>query len=199
MAPYPIIHVNGFPGTGKLTISQCLVRLLSGHAKLVHNHLLINPADAVLHRTQPGYQHLRKSIRSAIFTALANEPATYETAYIFTDFQTTNEIGSGVCAEFSCTAEARGCLLIPIVLTCLEEVNLERLVTLDRSAHQKLMDVELLQTFRRGAPLFRFEHLSSFLELDVTSISAEEAAEIIFKHILTHCPDLREKILHQQS
>lgn len=69
-APYPIIHINGFPGTGKLTVAQYLVADVTPvNLKLIHNHLLINPADAVLHRNQPGYQALRQAIRGAIFTA----------------------------------------------------------------------------------------------------------------------------------
>lgn len=42
----------------------------------VHNHLLVNPADAVLKRDQPGYQDLRKAIRGVVFTALAESPST---------------------------------------------------------------------------------------------------------------------------
>ncbi|EQL01603.1 hypothetical protein G6O67_006620 [Ophiocordyceps sinensis] len=64
--PLPLIHLNGFPGTGKLTIARALQELL--RYRLVHNHLLINPADAVLRRTEPGYQDLRRGIRGAVFS-----------------------------------------------------------------------------------------------------------------------------------
>ena len=49
--------------------------------KLIHNYLLISPADAVLHHTQPGYQSLRHALRAAIFTSLITEIATYNTTY----------------------------------------------------------------------------------------------------------------------
>lgn len=118
----PIIHLNGFPGTGKLTIARKLVEILNirptrhestqdedhVYARLVHNHLLIDPANATLSRTQPGYQQLRKRIRGVIFTSLINESSTHETIYVFTDGQSGDDVGSSVCEEFQTMAKARG-------------------------------------------------------------------------------------------
>lgn len=65
----PLVHINGFPGIGKLNIARKLVELLQQFdAKLVHNHLLIDPASAVLPRSSPNYQPLRRAIRDAILT-----------------------------------------------------------------------------------------------------------------------------------
>ncbi|KAL4735869.1 hypothetical protein BDV11DRAFT_24002 [Aspergillus similis] len=185
----PLIHINAFPGTGKLTVAQHLLAQAppSTSIKLVHNHLLINPADAVLHRTQPGYQALRHALRSAVFTSLATEPATYETTYVFTDFQTTNEQGTSVCLEYVQAAKDRCCQLISIVLICDEEENVRRVVHSGRKMHAagKLRDVELLRMFRRGAPVFTF---SNALEIDVTKLEPEDVARIIWEHIGKVCP-----------
>ncbi|KAJ5215628.1 uncharacterized protein N7498_002035 [Penicillium cinerascens] len=191
-APHPIIHINGFPGTGKLTVAQDLVAhvALSANLKLIHNHLLINPADAVLHRTQPGYQSLRRAVRAAVFTSLATEPATFNTTYLFTDFQTTNEQGASVCAEYAQAAKDRGCLLIPIVLTCDEDENIKRMMQSERGKHAKLMDVELLRMFRKGAPVFEFSDRKEFLEIDVTRLEPEEVARTIWEHVLQFYPGL---------
>jgi hypothetical protein len=189
-APHPIIHINGFPGTGKLTVAQYLVmHVTTVNLKLIHNHLLINPADAVLHRTQPGYQALRRALRSAIFTSLT-EPATLDTTYLFTDFQTTNELGTGVCAEYAQAAKDRGCLLIPIVLTCDEDENIKRITQSGREKHAKLMDVELLRIFREGAPIFKLSDRKEFLEIDVTCLEPEEVARVIWEHVLRVCPHI---------
>ncbi|KAJ5489930.1 hypothetical protein N7453_010755 [Penicillium expansum] len=186
---HPLIHINAFAGAGKLTVAKHLVAL-SENLKLVHNHLLINPADAVLHRNQPGYQSLRRALRAAIFTSLATEPATYNTTYIFTDFQTANEQGSSVCKEYAQAAEDRGCLLIPIVLDCDEDENIRRMTQLEREKHAKLMDVDLLKMLRKGAPIFEFSNRKEFLKIDVTHKKPEEVARMIWEHVVLFYPDL---------
>ncbi|EEU35866.1 uncharacterized protein NECHADRAFT_29433, partial [Fusarium vanettenii 77-13-4] len=124
----PIIYINAFPGTGKLTIAKHLVSLFqTGSVKLIHNHLLINPADAVLDRDQEGYQKLRRKIRRAIFKPLIKNEETYHCAYIFTDFQTDNDLGINTSLEYMHCAEERHCQFIPITLVCEESVNLKRL------------------------------------------------------------------------
>jgi hypothetical protein len=192
--PLPIIHINGFPGTGKLSVARHLVEQLSQcdiPGKLVHNHLLIDPADAVLHRTQPGYQSLRKAIRAALFSALETESATYGSIYIFTDFQSSDPIGSGVCAEYATSAAKRDCAFISIVLKCGEAENLRRVASSDRRMTRKLTDVELVRMFRKdGAPIHMFAGDLPSLEMDVTNLSAEDVARLIVEHAVTVCPEL---------
>lgn len=188
--PLPIIHLNGFPGTGKLTVAKHLEQLLP-RARLVHNHLLINPADAVLRRDEAGYQNLRHAIRAAIFASLVESTATHNFAYLFTDFQSTDEIGSAVCAEYLAAAQNRGCELISIVLSCDVDTNLERLITDERHAHGKIVNAELLRKFREGVKIHRFEDLGvKSLELDVSTLSAEEAAKQILEHVVKTCPEV---------
>ena len=193
---YPIIHLNGFPGVGKLTIARHVAEQLPP-TKLVHNHLLINPADAILHRTQPGYQNLRKGIRGAIFTALATEAATFATSYIFTDFQSSDDIGSSVCEEYLVLAQNRNAALIPIVLSCSWEVNMKRLVSPDRQQHHKLTDVELVGRFRREEDVFRFDKHPNYLHIDVSQLPPQESARLICEHVLRVCPMMETKSCEQ--
>jgi hypothetical protein len=118
------------------------------------------------------------------------EPATLDTTYLFTDFQTTNELGTGVCAEYAQAAKDRGCLLIPIVLTCDEDENIKRITQSGREKHAKLMDVELLRIFREGAPIFKLSDRKEFLEIDVTCLEPEEVARVIWEHVLRVCPHI---------
>ena len=195
--PFPIIHINAFPGTGKLTIChEILAFLRPPHAKLVHNHLLINPVDAILDRTQPGYQVLRRSVRAAIFHALVHEESTHATTYIFTDFQSSNELGAAVCQEYAACATQRGSDFVPILLHCGVEANLQRLVAGDRAHHQKLVDVELARRFRKDAELYRFVNQPAAFELDVTSLSPRDAAGRILEHVTSHCPELRRLVIN---
>lgn len=195
--PLPIIHLNGFPGTGKLTIAREVVAILQEHfaalgsgeqVKLVHNHLMINPADAVLHRTQPGYQKLRKALRDAVFSTLKSEPATFTTAYLFTDWQSGDDIGTEVCKDFQFTALDRGCEFIPIIVNCEQAENIARLRNSDRALWHKVTDAELLIRFREvlhPPPVYLFENVETRLELDVTKLSAQQAAQCIMRHVLT--------------
>lgn len=201
MKPLPIVHINGFPGTGKLTIAGKLAARLNiffedlaiehaappSSARLVHNHLLIDPANAVLHRTQPGYQTLRKAIRDAVFTSLVKESSTYAAIYIFTDWQSGDATGSSVCEEFRTMAQTRGSVLIPIIIKCDEEENVRRLAGLERSKYGKITDVDLLLQFRKQVdppPVFRFDGHEHRIEVDVTDMSAEEAADVMFRHVV---------------
>lgn len=188
--PLPLIHLNGFPGVGKLTIARALQQRLGAVGRLVHNHMLINPADAVLHRTEEGYQDLRRAIRSAVFASLADSPATYGAAYIFTDFQSGDATGSATCAEYLAAARARRCALISIVLTCEASTNLARLQSPERAAERKLVDPQLLTHFRNGLGPHHFEGETTTWSLDVSDLSAAEASLCILEHILDFSPDI---------
>ncbi|CZT23858.1 uncharacterized protein RCC_09573 [Ramularia collo-cygni] len=200
MRASPIIHLNGFPGTGKLTIARELIDLLNSRlgtlggegeqaldaSKLVHNHLLIDPADAILHRTQPGYQSLRKALREVIFTALVDEKATHGTTYVFTDWQSGDSTGTQVCKEFITMSKNRGCEYIPVIITCDEDENCRRLIDGQREQWSKVRNVDLLLQWRQRKdppPVYEFRDLERRLEVDVTKLSAKQAAEAIFKHV----------------
>lgn len=209
----PIVHLNGFPGTGKLTIATKLAAQLNTFfdditkqldepprvARTIHNHLLIDPADAVLHRTQPGYQTLRKALRDAVFSSLANESSTFPTTYILTDWQSGDKSGTQVCEDIKKMAKARGSELVPVIIKCDEEENVRRLTSADRSRFSKITDVGLLLQFRQQdkltSPVFEFDGHENRIEVDVTALSAEEAAAIIFKHVLQYIPEGRKYVV----
>ncbi|GKT49091.1 uncharacterized protein ColSpa_09272 [Colletotrichum spaethianum] len=183
--PLPIIHLNGFPGTGKLTIARAFQQQLGACCQLVHNHLLINPADAVLHRSEAGYQDLRR----------AGLPASHRFAYVFTDFQSTDAVGSAVCAEYLAAARARGAALVSVVMRCDEATNLMRLQVAHRETHHKIVDPELLLIFRRGTEIHRFDEPGvTSLDMDVTGLSAAEASQRILEHVLRVCPELEDEV-----
>jgi hypothetical protein len=206
--PLPIIHLNGFPGTGKLTIARKLVEQLNrgfgkqhpsdnarpARAKLVHNHLLIDPAAAVLERKQEGYNELRTAIRQAVFTTLVKESSTYDTIYVFTDWQSGNVLGTEVCKEYLTMAKARGSQFIPILITCDEQENVRRIQGVERAISTKLTDSELLVQWRQEVdppPVYLFSDEKARLELDVTSFKPEQAAEAIWKHASQYVPEGR--------
>lgn len=186
----PLIHINGFPAVGKLTIARKLVELLQQFdAKLVHNHLLIDPASAVLPRSSPDYQPLRRAIRDAVFNSLAESQDTWRSMYIFTDFQSDDDVGRSVMAEYRVLAERRNCTLIPITLSCSKEENLRRLVTPQRTVFSKLTDLELVKNILETDVIYQWRDEPRHMELDVTSLDVDEAARRICDHVVEACRD----------
>src|SRR5262245_31995550 len=76
-----IVHINGWPGCGKLTIARPLARRLD--AKLIDNHTLLNPAEALFDRADPLHASLRQEVRTVVLNHAARMPAG--TALLFTD------------------------------------------------------------------------------------------------------------------
>ncbi|KAK8022401.1 hypothetical protein PG993_013168 [Apiospora rasikravindrae] len=200
--PLPLIHLNGHPGVGKLTIARHLQTLINTHpdpalsARLVENHVLIDPCAALLDRTEPGYQSLRRALRATVFEALSTNPATHAHAYIFTESQTTDLVGATVCAEYVAAARFRGCDLVSVVLSCEDEAeHLARVGAADRVARGgKLTDARFAQGLREKKRIYRYNNFAAAggsLEVDVSDISPEEAAKRIFRHVLDVCPELK--------
>lgn len=185
--PQPIVYINGWPGVGKLTVARELgAKLGAGRTRLVHNHLLIDPAGAVLPRSSAGYQPLRRALRAAVFGSLATAPDTFDFIYVFTDFQSSDGLGSAVAQEYADAARARGCVFVPIIMTCSVRQNVIRAGGSDRirDGHGKLTDLNLIMDMRtqEGTGIASFGG-DSELELDVTDIKPEEAAKIIAEHV----------------
>jgi len=61
MTPPPLIWINDFPGSGKLTVANALVNLV-GEDKihLIDNHQLIDAVEAKTTRSSPNYQMQRR-------------------------------------------------------------------------------------------------------------------------------------------
>jgi hypothetical protein len=64
--PAPLVYINAFPGTGKLTTARALVSLLT-NSLLLGNHTLIDPVAARFSRDHPAYRHERRKERDRAF------------------------------------------------------------------------------------------------------------------------------------
>lgn len=189
--PLPIIHINGFPGIGKLTIARKLVALLAPHnGKLIHNHLLIDPAGAVLPRSSADYQPLRRAIRDAVFNTLAVSPDAFDSVYVFTDFQSDDDVGRAVMAEYRAMAARRGCTFVPVTVTCGREENLRRLASSKRALHGKLTSAEVVSGIRANTVIHQSRRDLFGMELDLTDLDADVAARKIYEHVLEVCEEL---------
>jgi len=75
-----IIVLNGFPGTGKHTILKRLQELLPPDkpSRLMDNHLLIDPAQALFPDRSDEHHALRRRIRDAVFPCIRKLAAARE-------------------------------------------------------------------------------------------------------------------------
>jgi len=164
-----IVHINGWPGSGKLTIAKLLAPMLG--AKLVDNHTLMNPAEMLFSRGDPLYRSLRAAVRETVFDHIVRaEPAA---SYVFTDALSDDEFDTAQFEHYRVLAERRQARLVPVVLDCSEDENRRRLEAAGRAERHKLVDVSVLDGLRAKHRLLRFERA---LALDVTDLTVDAAA-----------------------
>ncbi|KAF9875522.1 hypothetical protein CkaCkLH20_06903 [Colletotrichum karsti] len=177
------IYINGYPGVGKLTIANELLKLIPG-SKVLHNHLFIDPVAAMVERSSPEYDDIRSHLRREIL-GLLRRPATRDTTWIFTDSRCTSATGSAAAEDYREAAAVRGVPFVSVVVDCGLEENQRRLVREGRGEgkNTKLTDVGILEAVRREEIMFRFGGEAE-LELDVSELTPVEAARMILSHVI---------------
>ncbi|HEV7261069.1 MAG TPA: AAA family ATPase [Bosea sp. (in: a-proteobacteria)] len=171
-----IIHINGWPGSGKLTIAREMAREMG--ARLLDNHTIINPAQVLFDRRDPLHNSLRLALRAAIFDHLCRMKSG--TPLILTDALSDDPYDSGVFEEYRTLTNTRGAMLVAVVLDCSPERNAERLVAPGRAERHKLTSQSVLDGLRSRHRLLRAQGLP-LVELDVSELSAAEAARILIE------------------
>lgn len=181
-----ILHFNGFPGTGKLTIARELVSQDSSF-RLIDNHAINNLVfsmvrlDGTTKITEDSWAAVR-SIRSTILNFMP-EHAHPSLSFVFTNVLGDNDDDKSIYTIVKTAAEKRGSSFIPVVLTCDEEENKRRIVLPEREKNMKMTDAVGLSELRQRENLFIPDH-PNLMELDVTRISSAEAAGRIKDHAL---------------
>ncbi|EJU13872.1 hypothetical protein LH128_06492 [Sphingomonas sp. LH128] len=174
-----IVHLNGWPGVGKLTIGRELATRLN--ARLIDNHLLHDVALACTHFSDPDRWPLYEVVRHAAYAALLKRP-TSEIFVMTNAFCVASErelIGWQHVVDL---AVARNCSLIPVVLTAETEENVRRLESVSRS-NRKLKDSDTFRSFI-AADVIQRPDVPELIELDVTNMSAENAAGALRERIV---------------
>ncbi|KAF3917500.1 hypothetical protein ABW21_db0205742 [Orbilia brochopaga] len=177
------IFINGYPGTGKLTVARELQKILL-NSKVFDHHLLIDAARATFGQSDPEYQILRKAFRTTLLESIAAaSPEHASTTWIFTECQSNSHIGTSISHEYLAAAQRRNSHFVSIILTCSLEENLKRLSHPSRKTEprRKLTNREVLKAIRDEEVIHRFGDWIGVRELviDVTKLEAEEAAVVI--------------------
>ncbi|KAF5970483.1 hypothetical protein FBULB1_9680 [Fusarium bulbicola] len=184
------VYINGYPGIGKLTIANELQQLLPD-SKVYHNHLLIDPIDALVERSSPGYHEMRTGLRRYALNEIATSEYTKDKTWIFTDAREASAAGEMGAKDYEAAARKRGVSFISIVLECEIEENIRRAINPTRVANigAKLTDETVLRLILEKETIYRFGNENE-LVLDVTKMSSKEAALRIKEHVdrLAACP-----------
>ncbi|KAL7922728.1 hypothetical protein ACQKWADRAFT_326659 [Trichoderma austrokoningii] len=171
----PLIWINGFPGTGKLTIARELARI-HPLSILIDNHKLIDPVAAKYARDDPNYQIERKRKRQWAFEQFVFEPARLSEVVIFTDFQSDNELGASTAQEYLDAAQKAGRRFIPVYLSCDVEANIMRATSAERTqgTTTKLTCPDTIRDLRTKCKLFQFGSPYEEFHIDTTDLTPRE-------------------------
>lgn len=175
----------GFPGTGKLTIAKRLSPLIS--AKIIDNHWVNNPVLGVLDHdlTKPLPEAIWEQtgrVRQAVLDTIVAF-STPSANFIFTHAGIQgDERSHRTFRQIAEAAEGRGALLVPVRLLCEAEELARRVAIPERRERLKSVNAEASLERSRTLQVLDPEHANT-LNLDVTSLSAEEGADAIHRHV----------------
>lgn len=173
-----IVHLNGWPGVGKLTVGRALAERLG--ARLIDNHLLHDVAIRCTGLAEPDRWPLYEKIRNAAYEALKRRPQGE--AMVMTNALCAHDPRERQAWDHVVDlAVARNAPLVPVVLEADFEENARRLRSPDR-AGRKLTDPEALRAFQATDGIQRPD-VPELLVLDVTRLSADQAADAICRHL----------------
>ncbi len=177
--PTLIIYLTGKPGVGKYTISQ---ELAKNYGFIIcDNQLVNNPIFELLQ--YDGYAKIPEfawqaiaKIRNSVFEFLIQSK---ENSYVLTNCLAETKGDRKLYEQVKQMASARGSLFVPVQLQINKEEHLKRLTKTERLKRWKSIDPKDAEDH---GELLSISH-PNFLELEITNLSAEDAALEIMEHI----------------
>lgn len=170
-----IVHINSYPGVGKLTIGRALAELIGG--KLLDNHSVFNVAFALTEFKSPAFYDTVRAVREVAYQRILDLPPAVPV--VLTNWYSQGSAwGEENWDRAIALAKKRNCVLNVVTLSCLPEENARRIQSPGRGAKRKPQDVEMVSDNRKGRPLLD-RGGDRLLHLDVTRLSASEAAQEI--------------------
>ncbi len=174
-----IVYLTGKPGVGKFTIAKALSK--NYNFIICDNQLINNPIFELLqydgYATIPDFAwDAIARIRTEIFALLTKVP---QNNYILTNCLAENDEDKKLYEEVEHMAHLRNSIFIPVRLSITKEKHLKRIVQQERRARWKSIDPREADDH---GPMLSITH-PNLLELDITTLAPENAAEAIAKHI----------------
>ena len=174
-----ILYLTGKPGVGKYTIAK---ELAKNYGFIIcDNQLINNPIFELLQYN--GYAKIPNfaweavaRIRTEILSFLTRLP---QNNYVLTNCLAENDEDRKLYEEVENMATLRNSIFIPVRLSITKEEHLKRIVQPGRRDRWKSIDPTEAED---NGPLLSITH-PNLLELDVTNLTPENAAEKIAGHI----------------
>lgn len=173
-----IVELNGLAGVGKLTIGRILAQSLD--ARLLDNHTIYDPAFATTAFGSVEFRETVLAVRDIAFDRAADLPVG--TPIILTiapgrDPSWGREWQHAIRA----LADARGVPLVGVHLHCGPDERSRRIADPGRAVTRKLTDITVVADGIERPVLL--DHCDRRLDLDVTGLSAAEAAAAILRWV----------------
>lgn len=179
-----LIHLIGFPGTGKYTIAQELCA--QSEALLVDNHLINNPIFSLTYKDRTArppkevWDNIEK-IRDIVLDSITSICPPKE-SFVFTNvLLQNNKTDLEIYNKISTVAKHKQAILMPIILTCDQDEHFSRLTTEARFKRYKMTRPDIFKKRFKNETILNPNHPNQ-LELDVTNLSPQQAAEAILNH-----------------
>jgi predicted kinase len=170
-----IIHINSYPGVGKLTIGRHLAEKLGG--RLLDNHSIYNVAFAVTEFRSPSFYQTVRAVRDVAYARVLELPVS--TPVVLTNWYSEDSAwGVENWDEIIALARKRGCPLLIVILSCSPEENATRIQSEGRAAKHKPRSLEMVDANRARRALLE-QGGDALFRLDVTSLPAEAASQRI--------------------
>ena len=180
-----IIHIVGFPGSGKYTIAKEICALAD--VRLVDNHLINIPLFSLI--KQDGatplppriWENVGKIWDAVLDTMVHISPPEYN--FVLTNaLSNEGETDKEWSANVQRAAQERGGVFIPVRLVCSVEENEKRIVSPERKNRMKETNPASPRRNAENYTVLKTGHPHE-LTLDVSDISAREAAQRIIAHV----------------
>lgn len=183
-----IVHLIGYPGTGKLTIATALVASVPRDDRrfvLVDNHLTGAPVLGVLDVDGTGVLDDDVWRRVAEVRVIVHDtirdlaPASW--SFVFTNVVTDASVEPSIERLRSLAAD-RDAIYLPVIVDCDPVERRRRVVSPDRRVHRKWIDPDQVESYVAAHRLVRPDDPDR-LDLDVSHLDPEKAAAMILDHL----------------